>query len=168
LSYRFCPRCGHELTLRSQPHGTSPQLVCPACGFVFYRNSKPCAGALVVRDSRVLLARRALPPARGAWDIPGGFLELGEDPQHGVLRELREETGLEIRILDLLGIYIDRYGEDDWTLNIYYLADAPNGTPRPADDVADLAWFSPDEIPDQMAFAHERQVLDDWRRRFAA
>lgn len=56
---------------------------CGVCGKWHYHNSKPCAGALVVRDGKVLLAQRGVEPFKGYWDIPGGFLEAGEHPEHG-------------------------------------------------------------------------------------
>jgi ADP-ribose pyrophosphatase YjhB (NUDIX family) len=131
-----------------------------------YENSKPCSSVIVVRDGRVLLARRGVEPLKGYWDVPGGFLEAGEDPRAGAVREIMEETGLRIEPRELLGMWIDRYGdgpESVFTLNIYYLADAPDGEPQPEDDVDELRWFLPSEIPEDLAFPHCRQVLDHWR-----
>jgi ADP-ribose pyrophosphatase len=131
-----------------------------------YENSKPCASALVVRDGRVLLSKRAVDPLKGHWDVPGGFLEAGEDPEAGAVRELLEETGLRIQTRGLLGMWIDRYGDGPdsvFTLNIYYLADAPEGEPRAEDDVEELRWFLPAEIPEELAFPHVRDVLDRWQ-----
>jgi ADP-ribose pyrophosphatase YjhB (NUDIX family) len=169
MRYRYCPRCATALEAQDRSDGqTLP--VCPACGFVAYRNSKPTAGAVVVRDGKVLLAKRAIEPHKGAWDIPGGFLHHGEHPEEGIVRELREETGLEIRPVRLIGIYIDVYGDEgptddpDAILNIYYEAEIISGDPAPTDDVAELAWFPPDGLPGTYAFAHTGQVLEDWRR----
>jgi 8-oxo-dGTP diphosphatase len=124
----------------------------------------------VVRDGRVLLSRRAVEPMKDCWDIPGGFLEAGEDPEAGAVRELLEETGLHIRPRAMLGMFVDRYGDEDdsvYTLNIYFLADAPAGEPRAQDDVAELRWFATNEIPNNLAFAHLGQVLDRWCEGFA-
>jgi ADP-ribose pyrophosphatase YjhB (NUDIX family) len=167
MKFRFCPVCGAGLQPRSQPDGQVVP-VCRACGHVFYRNSKPTAGALIVRGGRLLLARRAIAPAMGRWDIPGGFLHHGEHPREGVIREIREETGLEIEPGELLGMYIDTYGDGDqadpdFILNIYFHADCPAGEPVATDDVAELAWFAPHELPGDYAFAHTARVLADWR-----
>jgi ADP-ribose pyrophosphatase YjhB (NUDIX family) len=139
------------------------QLHCTACGHVHYRNAKPCAGALVARDGRLLLVKRAIQPFLGYWDIPGGFLEEDEHPETGAIREALEETGLKVRLTDLFGFYVDRYGDEgDYCLNIYFLAEVVGGQERPADDAAELAWFAPNELPEQIAFDHAREVLDDW------
>ena len=140
---------------------------CAACGAEYFRDSKPCAGALVVRQGRVLLAKRAIEPFKGCWDIPGGFLNEGEHPEDGARREILEETGLRVRLVKCHGMYMDRYGSSSaakWTLNIYYLAEPVDDTgPCAADDASELAWFTPGELPARMAFKHEDQVLADWR-----
>lgn len=168
MQFSFCPTCGIALQPAPGPH--QPQ-TCASCGAIHYRNAKPCAGMVVERHGRVLLARRALEPHKGAWDLPGGFLREDEHPEEGARREILEETGLRVRVLGLLGIYMDRYGSGEsapWILNIYYHAEPlDDADPQPADDVSSLAWFAPEELPARMAFPHENQVLADWRARRA-
>ncbi len=137
-----------------------------------YLSAKPAAGALVVREGRVLLVRRGIAPGLGLWDIPGGFLEVDEHPEAGAIRELREETGLRIRPTEILGIYLERYpyappDSREMVLNVYYLAVAPAGEPHPSDDAAAIGWFAPDDLPDadELACPHIAQVLDDLRQR---
>lgn len=108
MHYKYCSICGCEL---GEGKPFAPQQ-CDNCGNPHYHNSKPCSGALVVREGKVLLARRGVEPYKGCWDVPGGFLESGEHPEQGAIRELREETGLNIRLNGLLGMYMDRYGAD--------------------------------------------------------
>ncbi|HYX75848.1 MAG TPA: NUDIX domain-containing protein, partial [Gaiellaceae bacterium] len=143
-AWTFCPRCRNELA------GDGARLACAACGFVVYASSKPTAGALCVDDSSVLLARRAEEPFEGRWDIPGGFLEEGEDPLEGLKRELKEETGLDVEPQQFLGIWMDRYRDDstaEATLNLYWTARILRGEPKPADDVSELRWFPRDALP---------------------
>jgi 8-oxo-dGTP diphosphatase len=164
--FRFCPHCAHELEERAGEPDGHARPTCPQCGFVYYQNPKPCAGALVVQDGRVLLGRRSREPFKGYWDIPGGFMEGDEHPWETAAREVKEETGLVIRPVELLGMYPDVYGEsDEYTLNIFYIAEVAGGEPRPADDVEELGWFAGDELPEKIAFANGRQALEDWRRR---
>jgi NADH pyrophosphatase NudC (nudix superfamily) len=98
MKARFCPTCAGRLTERRlQPEEPARQ-VCEGCGRVHYRNAKPSVSALIIRDGRVLLARRGHASWRGRWDLPGGFLEEDEHPATGVVRETREETGLEVQV----------------------------------------------------------------------
>ena len=161
-AFRFCPDCGTELPIVEAERLLSQ--TCPRCFAVHWRNAKPCAGALVVRDGQVLLGRRAVDPAKGAWDIPGGFLDPWELPADAAVREVREETGLDVRASTLLTVVVDTYGDREYTLNLYYLAEIVGGAALPADDLDELRWFSSDDLPTEFAFAHCAQVLEAWRR----
>jgi ADP-ribose pyrophosphatase YjhB (NUDIX family) len=161
--WRYCPRCASAIE-----HGEG-RVRCPSCGYVHYANSEPTACALCVgEDGRILLARRGGDPFRGRWDLPGGFLEEGEHPLEALRRELREETGLDVEPRDFIGAWIDRYPFDAnavFTLNLYWTARVVGGSARPADDVSELAWFPPDELPgeDELAF-HIADVLRVWKQ----
>lgn len=160
--WKHCPVCGSEVA------PTGGKVECPECGFVTYAHSKPTASAVVDDgDGRVLLSRRARDPFAGKWDLPGGFLDEGEDPQDCVRRELREEAGIGLVDLRLLGIWIDRYEYQRRvvaTLNIYFAARVGEGTLEPADDVAELRWFTPGDVPaEELAFGHIPDVLATWR-----
>lgn len=157
--WRWCPRCRAELG-----HGDG-RVSCPECGLVQYANSEPTASAIVRDDEgRILLARRAAEPERGKWDLPGGFLEEGEHPLDALVRELREEAAVEIEPGELVAIETDVYGDDDgapYTLNLYWTARIVSGELQPADDVDELRWFAPAELPpdDEIGFANIRRVL---------
>jgi len=69
-------------------------------------------GGVIIDNGRALLIRRGSEPLRGEWSIPGGTLELGESLQEGVARELREETGLDVRVLELIEVF-DRIFPDE-------------------------------------------------------
>ena len=155
--WRFCPRCGEPIGVEGR------HAVCTACGFEEWGNSAPAVEALLVRDGRVLLTRRAIEPYLGMWDLPGGFLEEDEEPLAGLRRELREETGLEIEPGELLGTAIERYDRYS-VLILSFAATAPQGEPQPDDDVAELAWFAPDELPSPEAFAFRwhAELLSRW------
>ncbi len=163
---RFCVQCGQMLQERLLPGDHRLRRICPACGYVAYENAKPCAGVLPTQNGAVLLARRAVEPYLGCWDIIGGFMEHDESPDAAAVREALEETGLTLVLQGLLGIYSDVYGSNGYsTLNIYYVARISAGQPSPADDVAQLAWFRPDALPETMAFpSHTHHVLSDWAR----
>jgi len=162
--FRFCPKCGGCLGEKNV-EGIE-RLICAQCGYVFYENPKPTASALLIEGDHVLLVKRAIEPRKGFWDLPGGFLEKEEHPEEALRREIKEELGVEIDILELLGIYMDRYGYDEsdsHTLNIYYLARVSLGEPKPASDIEDLKWFDKEDLPREVAFENNREALRAWR-----
>lgn len=166
--YQHCPRCRADLETRRIPAPDGPERrVCAVCGFIYWNNSRPTAGGVIEDESgRVLLARRAIAPSLGLWDLPGGFLEPGEHPEDGARRELLEETGLEVELIGLLGFYMDQYGDDphERTLNIFYRCRAVGGQAQAADDVSELGWFAPDDLPEPLAFQNVYEALADWRK----
>jgi 8-oxo-dGTP diphosphatase len=109
----------------------------------------------------VLLIRRAIEPFRHHWDIPGGFCEVDEHPTQTAVREVREETGLEIELTGLLGLWLDEYVSHA-TLNIYYLARPLSRRIQVGDDADGAAWFAPGALPDLIAFANGRLALEAW------
>jgi 8-oxo-dGTP diphosphatase len=163
--WRYCPRCREGL------RGDEHRVQCPSCGFVAYANPKPTASALCADgEGRLLLCRRAGDPFKGFWDLPGGFVEEGEHPLETLRRELHEETGLEVEPLEFFGIWMDRYGGDSTaqsTMNLYWTARVVGGEARAADDVSELRWFAPVELPaaDELAFENVPVVVSAWRSR---
>jgi NADH pyrophosphatase NudC (nudix superfamily) len=161
--YTFCPYDGSTLERVTEPDGRRLGR-CRRCDFVDYGNPKPCVAVLLVSDRRLLLARRAVQPAVGEWDIPGGFIDTDETAEGCVVREMVEETGLTVRITGFLGSFPDTYGRRaDPTLNLVFLAEPVAGTLAPRSDVAELQWFAASQLPRQMAFQHQYEVLQRWR-----
>lgn len=161
----FCARCGAPLQARHEGMHIAAACTNPECGRVSYRNAKPCAGVLIEQEGRLLLVKRAIDPFKGAWDVPGGFLEEWEHPADGARREAREETGLAVELTALLGIFVDRYGDAGYnTLNIYYRARPTGGRLAAADDASQVEWFAANALPEHIAFPdHEREVLAVWQ-----
>lgn len=108
-------------------------------------------GGVVIEGERALLIRRGSEPLKGEWSIPGGTLELGETLAEGVARELREETGLEVRVLELIEAFErilpgnGRNPEYHFVI-LDYLCELRGGTPRPDSDVTDVAFAREDEL----------------------
>ena len=164
--WRFCPRCGS--VARPEPE----HLLCPACGYETWANSAATASAFIEDEQgRLLLGRRALEPFKGLWDTPGGFLQEGEHPLDALLREVKEETGLDGEAGAYVGTWMDTYGPPGrgvlHTLNLFWRVHVPAGGPAPvpADDVAELAWFAADALPprEEIAFACVPLALEAWR-----
>jgi 8-oxo-dGTP diphosphatase len=102
-------------------------------------------GGVIIADGRTLLIKRGHPPLEGEWSIPGGTLELGETLLEGVRRELAEETGIEVRVLDLIEVF-ERVFRDEAGKTRYhfvildYLCEVISGDARAGSDVTDVAW----------------------------
>ena len=108
-------------------------------------------GAIILDGNRVLLIRRANAPLQGVWSIPGGRLDLGETLTEGLRREIREETGLRIEIVDQVEVFerIMRDGDDRVQYHyvlIDYLCEPAGGVLRAADDADDARWVEQDEM----------------------
>ena len=101
---------------------------------------------VVVRGDDVLFVRRALEPNAGLWEMPGGFSELGEHPTDTARREAREELGVEVRLLGVLGFYLDPYlGELVHVTS--YLAETDDPIVIDPDEVSEYRWFALDALP---------------------
>jgi 8-oxo-dGTP diphosphatase len=155
--WKLCPRCGREL------ERTPGKANCPGCGSTYYANSAPAVEGLLERDGKVLLAKRQIEPRHCFWDLPGGFLEEGEEPLDGLRREFREETGIEVEPVEWLGTQLEPYDEY-FVLGLTWLVRG-EGEPRPGDDVGELAFFGPGELPAELAFPHQDELLREWAAR---
>jgi len=108
-------------------------------------------GAVVIRDGRVLLVKRAKEPGRGYWAIPGGVVELGESLREAAEREIMEETGVVIRAREPIVTFEVIQRGRDGRVQFHYVivdlaADYVSGEPHPADDAQDAQWFTPEEV----------------------
>lgn len=160
----FCPKCGTRLEARSIDGRKRP--ACPQCDFVDYENPRPCVGVLLIDQGKVLLVERAIEPFKGYWDIPGGFLDSDEHPAEGAKREMVEETGLVVEPAEVLGFWVDAYGDEGFTtLNICYVARLAGGEAKAGSDATRIEWFPLDALPRDIAFNWERAALEKLRDR---
>lgn len=142
-----------------------PPLICPHCSGIVspYRNPIPTVDVIIETEADgrrgiVLIERRNYPPG---WAIPGGYLDYGEAAETAAVREAKEETGLDVELTGLLGVYSapDRDPRHH-TITTVYTGRAV-GQPRGQDDAARAEIFGPDDLPSPLAFDHAR-VLNDY------
>lgn len=139
-------------------------LTCPHCGGAVksYRNPIPTVDIIIEIDGGIVLIERRNEPL--GWALPGGFVDYGETLEHAATREAREETSLDIVDLQLLGCYSDPARDPrHHTITTAYIAQGI-GTPKAADDAANLAVFPIDALPARLCFDHARIIADYLRR----
>lgn len=162
MDFRYCPRCATALELRASPGPDPARPTCPACGFVHYGNPAPTVQAWIGRDDGAYLAlRRDQEPFRGEWNMPGGFVEAGESGPEAITREVGEETGLEIEVGAVIGIYASSYGTGASALPIFdvaYRCTIAGGELVISDESEEAGWFPLAGFP-RPAFAGERRAL---------
>lgn len=143
---KFCPACGKELGKLK----LFRLIECKICGLNFYLNSVPTAAAILEnKNGEILLVERKFDPKKGYWDLPGGFVDLDENLDEAIKRELKEELGIEVESLSLIGSSTDRYpfkGIIYSTVTAVYSGKV-DGKIYPADDVAHSRFFDRKNIP---------------------
>lgn len=107
-------------------------------------------GAVVVKDGRALVVRRATEPLRGEWSVPGGMLELGEKLREGIAREVKEETGLEVEVGEVLDVFDSIFPDSEGRMQYHYvlidfLCRPVAGEVCASSDVSDARWVTAEE-----------------------
>ncbi len=138
--------------------------VCPACGFILYRNPVPGAGVLVEMEEGIVLVQRGQPPFVGWWALPSGYIEADESVEQAAIRECKEETGLDVELLELFGVYSFPEGPVQSGIVIFYRARPVGGELQAGDDAQDVGIFPLDGLPEPLAFRTHREVLARWSR----
>lgn len=162
---QYCPACGQ----RSFKPNSAKSFLCEQCDFILYFNAVAAVAAIVESEGHILLAVRGQNPGKGLLDLPGGFIDHHETVEDGLIRELKEELGLEVGPRnDLYSRYMGSFpntynyrGITYETVDMFYhivLEHKPVLTAD--DDVAALVWVPRDEIPmEKIAFPSIRNIL---------
>ena len=134
---------------------------CPYCGknFFEYQNPIPTVDIIIeVGDERIVLIKRKNYPY--GWALPGGFVDYGESVETAAAREAREETSLQVRLMQQFKVYSDPNRDPrQHTISVVFVAQA-QGTPRSDDDAEDLGIFTQNSLPKPIAFDHEKIIRD--------
>jgi 8-oxo-dGTP pyrophosphatase MutT (NUDIX family) len=160
----FCAACGTGLDW--EPEVTYGR--CPACRRRTFRNPYPGVSVLVVHEGRVLLGRRREGAFLGGrWCLPCGYVEHHEDFLAAARREVREETGVNVRITAILTVTSNFLSPDLHSMVITLLAEPvePNSPLLPGDDIDRVEWFDPASPLPPMAFEGDSHIIE---RYFAA
>ncbi|MBO4907115.1 MAG: NUDIX domain-containing protein [Bacteroidaceae bacterium] len=147
--FRYCPLCGSSQFVEN--NGKSKR--CLDCGFVYYLNPSAATVAVITNErGELLVVRRAKDPARGTLDLPGGFSDCYETSEHGVVREVKEETGLDVDRVEFLFSIPNLYeysGFTVHTIDMFYRCYVKTGDDiqaHAADDAAEVMWLRPENV----------------------
>ena len=160
--FTYCPMCQTELEYRHIFDRQRQQ--CPECKWIHFQDPKVGAGVLAVQDGKVLLGRRGVNPGMGLWCFPSGFVEIDEGPEEAAVREFKEETGLDVRLTDLFDVYHFYSAVKGTGVLILYRGEIIGGNPMAMDDLTELGYFAPNDLPsdEELAFDSNRQALKRW------
>ncbi len=154
---RYCPYCRSDLVPRVV--AGRPRPYCPQCARAFFSDPKVAVAVIVTRDEQVLLQQRAIEPGAGLWSFPSGFVERGEQLEDAARREVREETGIDVALGRLVGVY-SQAGNP--VVLVVYEGHPLSGTLVTSEESRAVRWFPLDALP-PLAFPHDEQILADWR-----
>jgi ADP-ribose pyrophosphatase YjhB (NUDIX family) len=161
---RYCSRCGGELTFGPVEGEERERYHCLACGHITYVNPRLVATALpITEEGQVVLIRRAIPPGVGTWAQPGGFLEADETVIQGALRETREETGLIVEPVGIVGLYPQPRAA---VVVVVYEVAVTGGAMAVSPETLEVRAFAVDDLPwSGIGFNTSLWALRDYVRR---
>ncbi|MBO7230523.1 MAG: NUDIX domain-containing protein [Bacteroidaceae bacterium] len=143
----FCPKCGSNAFVENDFKSKR----CNDCGFTYYFNPLAATVAIITNNKgEVLVATRSKEPAKGTYDLPGGFCDSYETAEEGVAREVLEETGLKVTSARYLFTIPNTYnysGMELHTMDLFFKCEVENCDATTADDdVAALQWIGIEEL----------------------
>lgn len=140
---------------------------CPACGR--FANRGTTIDAVIERDGRVLLIKRGAEPFKGFWALPGGYVEWDETVEDAVRREVKEETGLTVKSLKLIGVYSEPKRHPRQCIDMAYAVEVEGltadkaGEVKVGDDALEYKWEKVENIL-ELAFDH-KQIIEDYLKK---
>lgn len=159
--FKFCPKCGSSDFTENNFKSNK----CGSCGFIYYFNISSSTIAIIINDQKELLvATRAHEPVKGTLDLPGGFVDLNENGEEAVVREVKEETGLDVIDLKFLFSIPNKYmysGFEVQTLDLVYLCTVKDTFGMQADDdVSNLQFIKLADLnPDLFGLQSVKEVI---------
>ena len=156
----FCEKCGRKLTFIYSDKAT--RHFCDQCHQIKYLDPKVAVVVLVSKNSNLLLVKRAIEPNLGKWSFPSGYVDRGEEVESASIREVKEETNLDIKIRDLIGVYSGKGP----VILVVHSATEFLGTPIPKDEVSEIRWFPINDLPD-LPFPHDNDIMEDYLLKFS-
>lgn len=161
-TFKYCPVCGTALVEKSIDHVR--RSVCPACNFILFFDPKLVVIVVVQHAGKLLLGRRNMEPGKGLWSFFGGYVDRGEKVEEAAMREVKEETNLDVQLEGLIGIYSERGNMHVLVVYQASIIDYQASTmAMQQEEVSELAFFGLEELP-TLAFSIDQRILQDWKK----
>ncbi|HEY9712749.1 MAG TPA: NUDIX hydrolase [Chroococcales cyanobacterium] len=160
--FKWCPLCREPLALFDICGRVRLGCTGKDCLYVRWDGPSPVALAIVLINGRIVLVRRGVPPCKGSWCLPGGFIEADESGDDAAIREFCEEAGMKVRVVKILGAYTPCYDTNEVIL--VYLAEVVDGVLAHGDDADAAETFSLEDLPENIAFPEHRKIIEDYLR----
>lgn len=160
--FRYCPLCATALIEQEVAHRR--RWVCPACHFSPFLSPKVVAVVVVQYAGKLLLGKRTMEPGKELWNFCGGYVEQGETVEEAAIREVKEESMLDVELEQLIGIYSE--GARSHIIIAYQASLLNQQIARVAaqqEEVSELAFFAWEALP-PLAFPVHQQILRDWKK----
>ena len=155
-THKFCPTCGAQL--KSAPNEGQTNSPCSGCGRIIYYDPKVAATTVIGYNNQVLLVKRGNEPGYGLWSLPGGYVDRGEIVEEAAAREVFEETGLNINITRLIGVFSQK---DHPVIVIAFSGEQISGELQTSDETLAVEFFDIDVLP-EMAFPRDQEIIKSW------
>ncbi|MBI3632559.1 MAG: NUDIX hydrolase [Candidatus Vogelbacteria bacterium] len=151
---KYCPMCKSDLVDTDLGRKR-----CSNCPYVFWNTPAPVVAMLIERGHGIVLVQRGVAPFKGGWCLPCGYIDPCETPEQAAIREVKEETGLDVEIIRLLEV-CDPHPEKNQII-LFYLCREVGGILRGGDDSLDAQIYTKANMP-QVCFSAHQDIIDEW------
>lgn len=158
MIYRFCPMCAGFLAVNAENYMACPR---KSCGFVHFNNPIPVVAGIVLMYPGIVIVQRKLPPYVGEWCLPCGYVEEGGHPPDEIIREIKEEAGIDARVLLDLGTINPDPGKRNQIIT-FYLCEYVGGVLCAGDDAMNVMQCTMPEMLPKLCFSTHNDTLREW------
>lgn len=160
--YSFCPFCrGKFEKLKTETDGIW-RLICSECGYTIYDNPNPTVFALIIKDNQILLNKRKFEPHKGLWDLPGGFVEVGQNLEAALAQEIKEELGVGVKSAEYFNSSVSEYPTKYRVENVVGIAfkvEVDSYDFTPGSDALEVKFFDLNNLPELAPFKDVKETM---------